>query len=193
MKVGFSTDGPDHGARHVRDLQQRSVRRPGRRADVGPHGVAPVSAAGHALARRDGADEHAAAQRAELARRPAGHHDHRADHREGRARARARPGRDSTRQLSGGQGGVRTGRAGQAAACHQRIPQGGARPRRGAVQMAGASDAHAEADRVEGARRRRVAQLLRRRHDRASTGCSSSSPTAGSPCTPESAISEPSR
>ena len=78
---------PDHGARHVRDLQQRSVRRPGRRPDVGPHRLSPLPATSHALARRHGADQHAAAERAELARRSPGDHHHRTDHRESRARA----------------------------------------------------------------------------------------------------------
>ena len=93
----------DPRARHVRDLGQRSLRRAGRRPDIGTHGLAVVSAAGHALARRDGADQHAAAQRAEFARRNAGNHDHRADHREGRAQAGARPGSDPVHQLSGRQ------------------------------------------------------------------------------------------
>ena len=53
-----------------------------------------------------------------------------------------------------------------AVACDQRVYQGSARSRRRAVQMAGQSGAHSETDRLEGARRRRLAQLFRRRHDR---------------------------
>jgi hypothetical protein len=75
----------DPRARHVRDLGQRSLRRAGRLSDVGTYGLASVSAAGHALARRDRADEHAPTQRAEFAWRTAGNCDYRANHREGRA------------------------------------------------------------------------------------------------------------
>ena len=89
MKVGFSKDGPDHRARYVRGVEQRSLRRAGRRADIGPHRLAALPAAGDALARRHSVDEHTAAQRAERPRWHAGNHHHRTDHRQGR---RARSG-----------------------------------------------------------------------------------------------------
>ena len=68
-----------------------------------------------------------------------GERHHRADHREGRARSSG-----STRSRSGGSTAPRARREfgpvvqGKRAARHQRLPQGGARPRRGAVQLAGA-------------------------------------------------------
>ena len=49
---------------------------------------------------------------------------------------------------------------------HQRIPQRSTRPRRRTIQMERAGCAHSEEDRHESSRRRRVAELLRRRHDR---------------------------
>ena len=156
----------DHGPRHVRDLRQRSLRRSGRCSLVGPHRLPVVPAASHALARGDGADEYAAPQRAEFSGRAAGDRHHRADHRESRAQARSRPGGNSPHQLPRGQGAVRTGGAGKAAVCHQRIPQRSARPRRGAIQMERAGCAHSEEDGHESSRRRRIAELLRWRHDR---------------------------
>ena len=56
--------------------------------------------------------------------------------------------------------------AGETAVCHERIPQGSARPRRGAIQVERARRAHSEKDRHESSRRRRIAELLRWRHDR---------------------------
>ena len=83
----------------------------------------------------DGPDEHAAAQRAELAGRHAGDHAHGADPGESRAQARDRSGRHPAPQRPGGQGEVRTAGGRQASLCHERVHQGSARPRRGAVQV----------------------------------------------------------
>ena len=49
---------------------------------------------------------------------------------------------------------------------HECVPQGSARPGSGTVSMERKGLAHAEADRYQGARRRRLAQLFRRWHDR---------------------------
>ena len=77
-----------------------------------------------------------------------------------------RPGGHPPNQLSGGQGAIRSGGARAEATRHQRVPQGSARPRRGTVSMERKGRAHPEAHRHQGARRRRLAQLLCRRHDR---------------------------
>ena len=126
---------PDHRGRYVRDLRQRSVRSGGRCRLVRPHCFAAVPAAGDALARGNGADQYAAAQCAELAGRHAGHRAHGAAAGEGRAQARRRSGRDPAHQRAGGQGAVRTAGRREAAVCHQRVRQGSARPRGGAVQV----------------------------------------------------------
>ena len=121
MKVGFAKDGRITALDMFVISNNGPYDADGRWRDIGPHCVAAVPAAGDALARRDGDDEHAAAQRAERAGRHAGHRDHRADSREGGAQARARPGGDSPHQLPGGQGAVRTAGAGQAAARDKRF------------------------------------------------------------------------
>ena len=137
----------------------------------------------------DGADEHAAAQCAEFAGRHAGHRHHGADHRESRAQTRARSSGHPPHQLSGRQGAVRTGGAGrQAASRDQRIPQGSARPRCGTIQLEREGRAHSEADRHEGARRRRIAELLRGRHDRLRWAARHQARWPGPTSSPESAI-----
>jgi len=165
MKVGFCKEGriaaldmfvvSDNGPY---DAQGRS--------HVRSHGLPVVPAASHALARGDGIDEYATTQCAELTRRPAGNCHHRTDHRQSCAQTRFGPGGHPPHQLSRGQGGVWTAGAGQAAARDQRFHKGCTRSRRGAVPMAEAGGAQPEADRLEGARRRRIPQLLRRRHHR---------------------------
>ena len=185
--------GTDHCPRHVRHFRQRSLRRTGRCSDLGTHGLAALPAAGHALARVDGADQHAAAQCAEFPGRAAGDRHHRADHRESRAQAWSRPGSDPPHQLSGRQSAVRTAGAGQTSARHQRIPQRSAPPRRRAVQMERAGGAHPEADRHESTRRRRIAELLRWRHHRLRRASRHHARWPGHVSSRESATWEPSR
>src|SRR5882762_3516385 len=128
---------PDQCARHVRRLQQRPLRAARRRLELERHHLASLPAPSDALSRRNGSDEHAATQRAELARWPAGDRHHRADHSESRAEARNRSSRHPVRQLPRRKGAVRTTvGAEQTKACDQRIPQASTRSRRGAVQVA---------------------------------------------------------
>ena len=91
---------------------------------------------------------------------------YRTDHRESRAQARTRPGSHSAHQLSRGQGAFRPAGEGNAIACDECVYQGRARSRCRTVQMAGASRAYAETDRLEGARGWCLAELLRRWHHR---------------------------
>ena len=102
---------PHRRDRHVYDLRQRSLRRAGRCAIGGHDGVARLSAGNDALARDDGADQHAAEDLAARAGRHAGHRHHGADHRQGRAQARARPGGSAQDQRAGRQRAVRSGAA----------------------------------------------------------------------------------
>ena len=85
------------GARSLRGLRQRTVRNPGRRGHQRADHVAPLPGAGDAVPQRLGAHQHAAARLAESARRHAGHHDHRADARQGGAAAQHRSGGDPAR------------------------------------------------------------------------------------------------
>ena len=96
----------------------------------------------------------------------------------------------SPHQLPGGQSAGRTGDAQrrQAALCNERIPQGSTRPRRGTVQMGRARRAHPETERHEGARRWRLAQLLRGRHDWLRWAAGHHAGRAGSTSSPGSAI-----
>ena len=119
MKVGFSKEGRITALDMFVVSNNGPYDTHGRRPLVRPHRLAAVSAAGHALARRHGADQHSAAQRAELAGRYAGHRHHRADYCESRAQAGYRPGRHSAHQLPGGQGAVRAAVQGKRAARHQ--------------------------------------------------------------------------
>ena len=125
IKVGIRQGRQDHRARHVRDSGQRPVRSAGRRGIERAHGFAAVPAAGHALARDRGADQHSSARFAKPARRIAGHRAHGADPGQsgaetgrsirwrsaGSTRRKAR--RTSGRQLPNGQAGL----------LHQRVHQ----------------------------------------------------------------------
>ena len=99
----------NHSSRHVRHLRQRSLRFGRRRILFRTHRFFAVSAASHALARSDGADQHAATQCPKLTRWPAGNRHHRAHHRESRAQTRTRSSRHPPHQLSGREGGIRAG------------------------------------------------------------------------------------
>src|SRR5207245_1710185 len=74
-----------HRARHVRYLEQRSLRCKRRCPCLGPHRVAPVPTSDHALAWRHRSDEYPAQECAELAWWHAGDCDYGADHRESSA------------------------------------------------------------------------------------------------------------
>ena len=110
MKIGFAKDGRITGHRHVHGLQQRRLRRAGRRRFGCAHCLAAVSAHGHAPARHLGDDQYASAQRTERARRHAGHRASSSRSCQSRAQARRRPGGAAPRQLPRRQGGVRPGR-----------------------------------------------------------------------------------
>ena len=115
-------------------------------------------------------------------RAPGGHAGQRADGadpRQGRAQARHRRGRDPPHQRARGQGAVRRAQRARHAELHdQRVPQGGARQGRRAVQVGGAEGA----ERHSGTARRCAASAspsAPTRPDRwASTASSSSSRTA---------------
>ena len=139
MKVGFSKEGRIIALDMFVISDNGPYDAQGDAAYVRPHRFAAVSAAGHALARRDGADQHAAAQRAEFAGRHAGHHASWS-----RSSPRPRASSGSTRWRSGAsiapEGKAQFGPAGRMATrlhATSAFHQGGARPRRGAVQMAG--------------------------------------------------------
>src|SRR6266850_733334 len=129
--------GADHGARHVRRREQRPLRATGRRRELGRRHLAPVSAAGHALARRGRADEHAAAQRTERAWRHAGNRHPRADHGQSGTDPGNRSGRDPLDELRRRKIAFRPPAAGRATPFDQRVREGSAGPRRGPVQVAG--------------------------------------------------------
>ncbi len=79
VKIGFAKDGRITALDMFLVSDAGLVRLERRRRLVRKHYFAAVPAAGHALAQRDGGDEHAAAQRAERAGRDAGHRHHGAD------------------------------------------------------------------------------------------------------------------
>ena len=85
MKVGFSKEGRITALDMFVMCNNGPYDKGGRCRYVRPHGFTALPAASDALARRDGADEHAAAQRAERSGRHAGNCHHRADSRQGRA------------------------------------------------------------------------------------------------------------
>ncbi len=84
-KVGFAKDGRITAVDMFLVSDAGSYGSSGDGGSCGQHRFAAVSAAGHALAQRDGGDEHAAAQRAERAGRHAGDRHHGADPGQGRA------------------------------------------------------------------------------------------------------------
>ena len=92
MKVGFSKEGRITALDMFVICDNGPYDMVGDAFSSGPHRFAAVPAAGHALARRDGPDQHPAAHFAELARRNAGNRAHGAGPREGRAQARHRSG-----------------------------------------------------------------------------------------------------
>ena len=106
MKIGFSKEGRITGARYVRHLRQRRVRFGERRSFLRPDRVVTVSAAGHALARLDGAHQHSAARRAEFPGRHAGHHHHGDGPGAGRAENGHRSGGAAANQRAGREGAV---------------------------------------------------------------------------------------
>ncbi len=126
----------DHRARHVRDPGQRSVRSERRCRLIGPHRVAVVPAARHALAGNHGPDQYAAANFAERARAVC-----RASRSWSRSCPRRRASWASIRWLCGASTRLKARRKfgpevrGQAQLCHQRLHQGSARHGRGAVQV----------------------------------------------------------
>ena len=164
LKVGFTKEGRITAIDMFVVMRQRSLRSAGRRQPVGPHGFADVPAAGHALARRHGPDQHAAARFAEPAGRIPGHRAHGADPRP-RLRANSASIRwrstGSTRRKARRPSDLPTGK-GKRALRHQRLHQGSAGQGRGAVRM-GEAQSPAEDERQQGARHRRGHQLLRRR------------------------------
>src|ERR1700683_5023434 len=107
-----------------------------------------------------------AAQRAKFARWNAGNHDHRTDYRKGGAQTWTRSSRYPEDQLPGRQSAAWSRGARQTGLCHKCIHQGSARPRSGAIQVAGESRADTEAHWHEGPRSRSGGQLLRGRHNR---------------------------
>ena len=144
---------------------------------------------------RLGADQHAAAARAEPAGRHAGHHADGAGSREGGAQARRRSGRDPPHQRAGGQGEVRSAEPARrtratptSAFVKEALDQW-----RGAVPVGRAQGAERQAPGSKVTRRRRGGEHVRRRARSASTACSSSSRTAGCTSSPASATSAPSR
>ena len=165
MKVGFAKDG--RSPRSTCSSLARTVRTSsGRHRADRPHRVAAVSAAGDAVAGDLRADQHAAAPRAEPAGRHAGHHADGAGPGEGRAQARHRSSRDSPDQRAGRQGEVRSGESARPARVRdERVHQGGARSGRRDVQLGRAQGAERQAQRLEGARRRRRDEHVRRRLD----------------------------
>ena len=164
MKVGFAKEGRITALDMFAISNNGPYDAGGDAGRLGTHRVAAVSAAGDALARRDGADQHAAARRAERAGRHAGHHHDGADPGQGGAQALARSGGDPQDQCAEGKAPfgppTRTASGGTRPA----LSQGSARPRRRAVQVEGTNRAAAsEAGRRCAASASRQ-HLLRRLH-----------------------------
>ena len=174
VKVGFAKDG------RITALDMFVVGENGPYEPAGDTGMtgrmrlAALPAAGDAVARRIGADQHAAAPRAEPAGRHAGHHAHGADPREGGAQARRRSGRDPPDQRAGRQGEVRPGQpARRARLCDERVREGGARPAAPSCSTGtSARRRAASASGIEGARRRRRDRAPSSPARPASTACS---------------------
>ena len=165
MKIGFAKEGRitaldmfvicDNGPMTRRRL---SV--------IGTYRFPVVSAASDALARSNRDDQHAAAQRAEFARRNAGHRHYRADHRE----SCAQTGLDQVaiRRMNCPEGKAEFGAAAWNGTRHM-SPAHLSRKRSTAARknLIGRNAWRAaEAHRIKGARRRRVRELLCRRHNR---------------------------
>ena len=111
VKVGFAQGRPHHRARHVRRSATTARTSAGRLPrSAGDIVSLLLSAAGDAVARRLGADQHAAAGAQRAAGRHAGHRADGADARQGGAQARHRSGGDPPDQRAGRQGAVRSGR-----------------------------------------------------------------------------------
>ena len=102
MKVGFSKEGRITALDMFSVSDNGPFERQGDCNNTGVDRVADVSAAGDALPRHLGADEHAAARSAESAGRHAVAHAHGAGHREGGAQARDRSGGDPPHQRADG-------------------------------------------------------------------------------------------
>ena len=88
MKIGFAKDGRITALDMFVVCNNGSYDAPGRWRLVGPHRLPVVSAAGDALARGVGDDQHAPEERDERPWRPAGNRHHGADSRQSRAQAR---------------------------------------------------------------------------------------------------------
>ena len=115
-KVGFTKDG------RITALDLFIVQDGGPYGPMGDHRsagtrrVADLSAGGDAVARRQRADEHAAAHAAAIARADAGQRHHRAVITKAAKQLGHRPGRDPAHELARRQGAVRSaGRNGSAA------------------------------------------------------------------------------
>ena len=110
LKVGFTKDGRITAIDMFVICDNGPYDPQGDANQSGPHGLADVPAAGHALARRFGADQHAAARLAEPAGRIPGHRADGADPVQGLAQAGHRSGGDPPHQRAGRQGAHRTRR-----------------------------------------------------------------------------------
>ena len=164
VKAGFAKDGRLLALDLFLIGENSAYEAQGDAASGGPLRVAALSAGGDALARHHGAHQHAAAPRAEPAGRAAGDHDGRAGGRQGGAPARHRSGGDPP--LNAPEGKAKWGPAN---------PQG----QRGYATSAfvkealdrgaelfgweNAQGAIGQAQRIDGARRRRGRQHVRRR------------------------------
>ena len=195
VKVGFAKDGRITALDMFVVSENGPYEQVGDTGQSGRHRVAPVPAASDAVARRVGADQHAAAPRAEPAGRHAGHHADGADSGEGGAQARRRSGRDSPHQRAGGQGAVRSGES-RAVSAPTRPARSSRRRSTRAPSMFNWDERKAQqrqAAGLEGPRRRRGDEHASSPGRPASTACSSSSPTAGCTSSRASATSAPSR
>ena len=115
VKAGFGKDGRITALDMFVISENGPYEAQGDTALAGRSRLAAVPAGGDAVARRVGADQHAAAPRAEPAGRDAGQRGDGADAREGGAQARHRPGGHPPHQRAGRQGAVRAGRTAGAA------------------------------------------------------------------------------
>jgi hypothetical protein len=150
-----------HRSRSLHRRGQRRLRADGRLPVGRQRRLVDLAAAGHALARRGGAHQHAAAVAAALARSDAGQRDHGTGGDEGGEEARPRSARHPPHQLTRGESALRrTAAERPAAAYHRGVRESGARSRRRVVQVGRAEGAVGQAAGIEGPRdwrRRRTA------------------------------------
>ena len=166
MKVGFTKEGQITAVDMFVICDNGPYDPVGDANSVGAHRLVALPAAGDALARPAGFDQHASAQRAELAWRHARDHADGAPARQGGAEAGRRSGGHPANECPGRKGKIRAGDSGEARLCHQRVHERSSRPRLRAVQVARARGAESAAKRHESSWRGCFDEHLCRRHHR---------------------------